>query len=136
MSKVYYIDLLGKSFKLDARGPDEFDCWGLCLEMGRRVGIQFPEHFTPVDSVEQDEAIKHYRDSCFIKLKKPEPYCIAVYALDVVPPNVDHCGFVLEDCRTMIHSLSKRKVSIQRLDNPIFLKRLDGYYKHALNENK
>jgi cell wall-associated NlpC family hydrolase len=36
-------DLIGKPYQLGARGPDAFDCWGLCAEVYRRGGIVLPE---------------------------------------------------------------------------------------------
>lgn len=33
-----YIDLLGRPWEKDARGPQSFDCLGLFLEMQRRLG--------------------------------------------------------------------------------------------------
>ena len=44
---VDYTDLLGKPFRLGARGPEYYDCWGLCLELGKRAGIEYPADFTP-----------------------------------------------------------------------------------------
>lgn len=36
---MHYEDLIGKPFKYGARGPQEYDCWGLVQEMLRRSGI-------------------------------------------------------------------------------------------------
>lgn len=127
--KIDYTDLLGKPYQLGARGPEFYDCWGICLELGKRAGLALPKDFTPDNTEAQSKSIKHYRDTQFIKLDRPEPYCIAVYSLELPPPYVDHCGFVLEDCRNMVHILKQHSVARVRLNNRILLPKLNGYYK-------
>lgn len=125
--EVIYLDLLGKPFQLGGRGPDYYDCWGLCLEVGERKGIIYPTGFTPIDTSEQDIAIRDKRDGDFIKLIKPEPYCIVTFM--VTPPFIDHCGIVLPDCKHFLHIMKGHSVAKQRLDHKILVKRLDGFYK-------
>ncbi|MCK5604305.1 C40 family peptidase [Candidatus Pacearchaeota archaeon] len=122
-----YTDLLGKPFLLGSRGPDQYDCWGICLEIGKRVGINYPEHFTPVETDNQDKCIRETQDSDFIKLKNPEPYCIVTFK--ITPPFVDHCGVVLKDCLHFIHIMRNHSVVVQRLDNRILVPRMEGFYR-------
>ena len=128
MSELNYYDLQGKPFRLGARGPDYYDCWGLCLELGRRVDIELPADFTPVDTGEQNAAILARRDNDFTKLEKPEPYAIVTFRIN--PPFVDHCGFVLEDCKHFIHIMRDHHVVVLRLDHRILAKRLEGFYRY------
>lgn len=44
-------DLVGKSFGINQRGPDAFDCWGLVLEVYKRLG-----HPIDVDWIWEEEA--------------------------------------------------------------------------------
>jgi len=129
LSELCYTDLLGKPFRLGGRGPDFYDCWGICLELGRRVGLALPEDFTPNDTIEQDKSIRNRRDNDFVKLQEPKPYCIVTFM--VTPPFIDHCGFVLEDCKHFIHIMRERSVAVQRLDHRILAKRIDGFYRYA-----
>jgi len=122
-----YADLLGKPFRLGSRGPDYYDCWGICLELGKRVGINYPEHFTPTDTSGQNDAIQDIRDEHFIKLDKPEPFCIVTFKIN--PPFVDHCGVVVENCTQFIHTMRSRSVVLQRLDNRILAPRIEGFYR-------
>lgn len=39
MSPESYDDLIGKPYKPHATGPNAFDCWGLCVEVLKRLGI-------------------------------------------------------------------------------------------------
>jgi len=36
-------DLLAKPYQRGARGPDGYDCWGVVIEVGKRMGIDFPD---------------------------------------------------------------------------------------------
>lgn len=47
-----YEDLLGLPFERGARGPDEYDCYGLIIELHRRLGIELPDFESP-GSVEE-----------------------------------------------------------------------------------
>jgi cell wall-associated NlpC family hydrolase len=46
-------DLIGKPFRMLARGPDAFDCMGLVIEIFKRAGIEIPD---PVEDPEGAEA--------------------------------------------------------------------------------
>ena len=122
-----YIDLLGKPFLLGSRGPNHYDCWGICLEVGKRLGINYPEHFTPTNTSDQSDAIQNIQDEHFIKLDKPEPFCIVTFKIN--PPFIDHCGVVVENCTQFIHIMRSRSVVLQRLDNKILAPRIEGFYK-------
>jgi cell wall-associated NlpC family hydrolase len=37
-------DLIGKPYVKGARGPDAFDCWGVCVEVYRRLGVILPDY--------------------------------------------------------------------------------------------
>ena len=39
-------DILGKPYKAHARGPKEFDCYGLVIEVERRLGHTMPDLYT------------------------------------------------------------------------------------------
>lgn len=122
-----YLDLLDKPFLLGSRGPDYYDCWGICLEIGKRVNINYPKFFTPADTKNQSESIQSVRDKDFIKLNKPEPFCIVTFK--ITPPFVDHCGIIMSDCRHFLHIMINHSVALQRLDNRILSPRIEGFYK-------
>ena len=39
-----YRDLIGKPFQALGRGPEAYDCWGLVIEVARRIGIEVPDY--------------------------------------------------------------------------------------------
>jgi len=122
-----YTDLLGKPFVLGGRGPTNYDCWGICLEIGQRVGIHYPLSFTPDDTEHQDKAIQETRDQDFIRLDKPESFCIVTFK--ITPPFIDHCGIVMQNCIQFIHIMRNHSVALQRLDNKILAPRIEGFYR-------
>ena len=67
-----YTDLLGKEFEFGARGPDKFDCWGLCLEVGKRAGVDLPRVYTPSEMAAMNERFNDFRTDEFVKLEKPQ----------------------------------------------------------------
>lgn len=122
-----HLDLIGKSFQLGARGPDHYDCWGICLELGKRAGILYPEDFTPDNTEQQDQSICMQRDTNFIRIDKPEPYAIITFKIN--PPFVDHCGIILSDCRHFLHTMVGHAAAVNRIDHKILAKRIEGIYK-------
>lgn len=118
---------MGKPFRLGGRGPEHWDCWGLCLEIGRRAGIDFPTDFTPEDTSQQDKTICKIRDDNFESLEEPEPFAIVTFK--ITPPFVDHCGIVLPGNKHFLHIMRGHSVVVNRLDHRILSKRIDGFYK-------
>lgn len=37
-------DLIGKPYRLGGRGPFEYDCWGLVVEIYKRLGVSLPDY--------------------------------------------------------------------------------------------
>jgi cell wall-associated NlpC family hydrolase len=44
---IDYSDLLGVQFAYRGRGPDEYDCYGLLIELYRRLGKDIPDYISP-----------------------------------------------------------------------------------------
>ena len=119
-------DLIGKEFKYFGRGPDYFDCWGLVVECSKRAGIFLPEYRTYIDTMLRSNYITVCKNH-FEKLDSPEPYCVVTFKLH--RNLITHCGFVLEDKKSFIHIMRKRKVSVEKLDSKVWQTTCDGYYK-------
>ncbi len=122
-----YEDLIGKPWKLGTRGPDEYDCYGLVWEVGRRVGIEYPFELSPLSTEDQSKVIREGLDKHFIRIDKPEPWCFVTF--NVTKPFTDHCGIVLPDCLEMLHIMKKHHVATNRLDHRILSRLFEGYYK-------
>lgn len=44
---IEYQDLVGKPYAYGGRGPEEYDCWGLVMEIYRRKGVELPDYERP-----------------------------------------------------------------------------------------
>lgn len=122
---VKYEDLLDKPFELGARGPNAFDCYGLCCELSKRVGIILPEVLTPEDEDDQHKIICGTSDRDFEELETPEQNCLVT--ISIHKPLVDHCGFVLGDGIHFIHILKQHAVIRARLS--LYKNRICGFYR-------
>lgn len=49
---IDYIDLLGVQFAYGGRGPTEYDCYGLVIELNRRLGKTIPDYRSPEEGSE------------------------------------------------------------------------------------
>jgi len=128
-TNLNYTDLLGIPFKMGGRTKQEgFDCYGLCMEVAKRAGVTPYEFNIGIEDLhKRSDAINNGKESC-IEIDKPEPFCIVTFKIR--PPYVTHMGIVLEDCKSFIHILKKRSVSIARLDEPIWKRKIDGFYRY------
>jgi hypothetical protein len=69
-------DLIGKPYRPGARGPHEFDCWGLCAEVYRRRGIALPDYEARGLSHAQTLALVQGHATNHAEwIDKPEPWC-------------------------------------------------------------
>jgi hypothetical protein len=128
-SEIFYVDLLGKEYAHNGRGPEYYDCWGMCMEIYKRLGRELPE-FLP--AVAEPACIHDVVDNAkgnFTEIPKPVPYCLVTFM--VCTPYVTHIGVVLEDINTFIHLLKKSRVTIERLDSLAWARRIKGFYLHC-----
>lgn len=123
-----YNDLIGKEFEFDGRGPDKFDCYGLCIEFYKRLGKNLVE-YTAANSFKENADSFNFGKKDFIELEKPEPFCLVL--LVVHKPYASHIGVVLEDSRHFLHIFRKCKVCVESLDSDRWKNRIDGFWKYA-----
>ena len=130
-------DLIGKPYMVDGRGPDAYDCWGLCLEVARRACAQgagrlLPELNIPRCEDERSAFAVGFKDSCFERLEKPQPWCQVVFRIwDDDNKERWHVGTVLADCLRFIHIAEKSFACTPLLSHPLWSLFLEGYYKYA-----
>jgi cell wall-associated NlpC family hydrolase len=125
-------DLIGKPFETGARGPNKFDCYGLCIEVYKRLGKEVEDYgFLDTEKAKEISNLFDEKRENFVKIDKPQPFCLV--ALMIVRPYVSHVGVVLEDCRRFIHISYRRNVCIEYLDSDRWKNRIDGYWRYAEN---
>ena len=122
-SKV--LDLVGKDFEVGACGPDKYDCYNLCREVYRRFGIEIPDFDHPAEASLVHQVVEEGK-KLFEEIPGPEP--LALVTFFIKPPFVSHVGVVLKP-PYFLHIMRKRKSAIERLDNPIWAKRIKGFYR-------
>lgn len=120
-----YIDLLNKEFEYGGRGPDRYDCWGLCMEIYRRMGIELPEFASSSEySVIHEQVMKG--KELFEQITEPERGCLVLFTLR--PPYATHIGVVINP-PYFIHILEKSKVTVERLDSLTWARRVKGFFR-------
>lgn len=122
----WYVDLIGKQFAYGGRGPDEYDCYGLCMEVCRRRGILLPDFGTSPSSPAIHGMIQRGKER-FVRLDRPEPFCLVTFMIKA--PYTSHVGVVLDDRVRFIHIFRKTRVCVERLDMPQWSWRTTGFYR-------
>jgi len=130
--KIDLSDLIGKPYQADGRGPNNYDCWGLCMEVARRAGRRLPEINIPRSEDERSVFAVSFKDSCFVRLEGPEPWCQVAFRIwDDKNKERWHVGTVLENCLRFIHVAEKSFVCTPLLNHPLWGLMLEGYYRYA-----
>lgn len=108
-------------------GPDEYDCYHLCREMAKRVGIDMPVYGSPETPGLIHNLIAEDAPKLFEEIEEPEPYCLVLFCVKY--PYVSHIGFVLEDCKKFIHIFRKSRVTVEKLNDIAWNHRIRGYLR-------
>ena len=121
-----YNDLIGKPFLWGGRGPDGYDCLGLCIEIYRRLNKTIPDINSPEkNDICMTDKLLQIEKTRFIKIKNPVTHCLIAFKLK--PPFVSHLGVMTEGNRNFIHVHRNQRVCIKRLDN-WWRQRIEGFY--------
>lgn len=120
-------DLIGKVYERGGRGPDAYDCFGLVMEAYRRFGIALPDYGYAVEAAEIERMIEAFA-SGWEEIPpglSPLPPSVVTFRIRHL---VTHLGVVIARDR-FIHVLKGTQVSIERLSNAAWQKRISGYYR-------
>jgi cell wall-associated NlpC family hydrolase len=119
--------LIGKKFGYGGRGPDTFDCYGLCIEAYRLIGSELPETGSAVMPSVIDRLVEKNRPE-FTQIERPTPFCLVTFSIK--RPYTSHIGIVLDDCIRFLHIEQKMTACIERLDSPLWQRRITGYFEY------
>lgn len=112
-------DLIGRPH------TEEFNCWDLCREVLKRTGVVLPDY----DFSDKSAIIKQELGN-YIKLKKPEPYCLVYFKWPEFDGFHHHAGVILPPrCDRFIHNNRKTGVAIVRLTYLFYQLSRVGFYK-------
>lgn len=126
-----FIDLLNKPFKLNGRGPEFFDCYGLYLEVNKRLGNIIPDieelaiHTSKVINDNVDRYIGKWEKI------KPEDKQVGDAILFKEPGQdfYNHIGVVISKYEFMQISEDK-PVHIINFSHPWFKSSVKGFYRY------
>lgn len=126
-------DLVGRPFDKVA-----FNCYTLCKTVMHRAGHNMNDSQDDwIEKLaERSLHINHVKDTEFVRIDKPEPFCVVTFAIR--PPYVTHTGVVLADCKHFIHVLPPSKgkrrgkdTCITKLKDRLWSRKIDGYYRYV-----
>lgn len=120
-------DLFLATYREGGRGNGVFDCFGLFAQVCKRRGIEVGEFDTP-ESIEERQALILEGASSWLKLEHPEPWCGVALRIGRF---VAHMGVVLDDGVHFIHANRNTGVTMTRLDDPRWARRIAGFYRHV-----
>lgn len=121
-------DLIGKPFVYGARGPAEYDCWGLAMEVHWRWhGVHLPDQASSVNLKANADIVSRCLDSGdWAALQKPVPGSVIIMSVRSVGA---HIGFVISPTK-FIHAVEDQSVMIERLNHRM---RVIGAYSYVGN---
>lgn len=100
-SIVEYEDLIGVPFEWGGRGPDSYDCYGVCRELLRRCGKYAPDYNSPDNWQASSELIGVSKNEWRACEEKPG----AVLVLNVLGLH-SHVGFIVSKYK-FVHAWHK-----------------------------
>lgn len=125
MSRIDVSDLVGKPFAEFGRGPQSYDCYGLVLEVSRRLGRPFPDYGSlPAASEGAIRRIEERRGE-LSHVTAPDVGDVILMAVSA-PGRPDHLGIVTEP-GWFLHALPRRGACLSRISlwTPFIL----GFYR-------
>ena len=123
-------DLIGIQYKVHGRGDGGYDCWGLVMEVLKRVGINLPDFLYDSDDPKTQKAVYSLAVSGIQHEKTDRPKMWCVVMLKVYGEPV-HSAVYIGHGR-IIHC-SKRGVAIENLK--LWENRIEGYYEIKENND-
>lgn len=135
MSVPNISDLIGVPFLDSGRDPNRgLDCWGLVMEVYRRVGVELPDYGKSVPSAyasgSSDVAARNAEATGrWLKVDTPSACDLVAMRTDRrVPTAINHFGVCIGRGR-FLHTIKPRNAHIARLDAIEWANRVVGFYR-------
>ena len=130
MQALDFTDLIGRPFKYGARGPMEFDCYGLLIEVQRRIGNHISDYPSSEQGPENASAIVLGLAEEWEPTARPEVGCGVVFRVACsAETSASHVGAVISD-DVFLHTMERTGgVVAERLSHPAWAKRITGFYR-------
>jgi len=127
-------DLMNKPYRENGRGPEFYDCWGLFMEIVKRLNRYLSEYnmLKLKTDDERNELFVVIKDLHFIRLKSPEDWCAVIFRIwDEKGQEKWHIGHVLPGCRRFIHVTEKTCVCTTSLKHKLWKMFFEGFYRYG-----
>ena len=123
-------DLLSCQFADGGRGPDRWDCYGLCIEVFKRYGKDIPkDYFAPaLNSLAVYRQFKKVVGDWEL-LTEPQTPCLVAFSVLSKRRMVNHVGVYIGGGK-FIHSCQGLNVTVSALSNINWRNSVIGYYKY------
>jgi hypothetical protein len=122
-----YTDLLNKPYLRNGRGPDNYDCWGLVMEMYRRMGIELFDINKPVFSKREIILMmKEHEPLTGFKESSNEPKEPGVF----YDRRRGHIGIMIGK-KHVLHAVEPQGVVVFPIDSFLMLNPNARYYEHC-----
>ena len=119
-------DLIGKPYRKGGRGPEDYDCAGLVVEVLRRRGIELAIPETPDAEADQLTAMRQILNAQWEAIERARPGCLVFFR--GVP---GHVAVMLNATRFIHVAEDVGQVCIERLEGPIWPRRFAGFYEYG-----
>lgn len=120
-----YNEYVGKPFRVNGRGPDDYDCYGLVKELCQKDGYELPELDTPESVVMRKEIFQKLKGKWLEPVERAEPKVLVV--LDFRDGGI-HIGYMVTHS-TFIHtSATMGTVKIHHLSDDYYSRFVYGFY--------
>lgn len=122
---------LGVPYKYLGDTLDGLDCINLCTMIGRDRGINIPNINHQGTTIDDYQSIFNVRNDVSLwKKVEPKEDCLVVFKINGV---VRHVGYMIDD-EYFIHIMQNSNVTVDRITNPQWERRVVGFYEYIGNK--
>lgn len=125
MNKMKYDDLLDRSYDEFCSEAGDDGCYGLAMEVCRRMGIELPDYRVLALEISSQEKIEKYK-SRFREVSHPEAGDLAL--IRSMDGNEHHIAIMIERGR-FLQATREHGVFPMRLSHPLYRDRIEGIYR-------
>ena len=131
---MHVTDLIGKPFVDGGRGPEAYDCWGLCVEVFRRQGVELRDYKLCCHDSAGFDGLFQEALSQWERREEPNIPAPSVVAIRFNHPVfINHVGVYIGNGR-FLHTREKTGVVVERIDSPCWRDRVEGFYTPTESE--
>ena len=126
-----YNDLINRKYQDFCNDSQDDGCYGLCMEVCRRLGIDLPDYRSLAIEISNQEKIEKYK-SRFQKIDLPRSGdLLLIRSMDGDKYHIA----VMIDRRRFLHATREHNVFMARLNHPLYRDRIEGIYRYMKDDH-